>query len=276
MTAPSDTYVSYLLSRPLPEVWNIFLLGLARLAPAISLAPFLGGKTLPASLNLGLSISVVFIFLPFLVVHTSASMALDITFLLFLIKEVIIGAMLGFIIAIPFYFAQGAGALIDHQRGAQSLQVMDPSTQMQTSATGIFYNDMMLITFFFIGGPIIFFDGVFESYRILPIDKFFPPQFFRESYPFWVSIFGMITTVLTITLQLCSPSLISMLLSDLFLGIANRMAPQVQISFLLWAFKAFVGIAMLWASWWLVFRQLDVQAISWIKVFQKMIQQLNP
>lgn len=255
-------------------MWKVFLLGMARVIPAIALSPFVGGKMLPDALKLGLGVLIVLIFLPFLVVQYHQPIATDMTFILLLVKESAIGALLGFLISIPFYYIQGAGALIDHQRGSQSLQVMDPTTQMQTSPFGTLFNDMMLVIFFYIGGPILFFDAILSSYSVLPYDQFLPPAFFDANRPLWTAIVEICNVVVRMSLQLSAPALIAMLLSDLFLGIANRMAPQVQISFLLWSLKAFVGIAMVWAAWWLTIKQFEVTGISWIKFFTKTIQQM--
>lgn len=270
----SDTYLSYVLSRPLPEVWKIFLLGLGRVVPAIAFAPFLGGKILPDMVKLGFGIAIVFIFLPFLVIHNTHPVEFDMQFAFLLVKEILIGCLLGFLISIPFYYTQGAGALIDHQRGAQSLQVMDPSTQMQTSPTGKLFNDVMLVIFFFIGGPILFIEAIFTSYEALPFDQFVPAHFFERTYPIWGHAIDMCNLVVKIALQLSAPSVIAMLLSDLFLGIANRMAPQVQISFLLWSLKAFVGIGIVWVGWWFILKQFEVEGNSWLKVFTQMVQKL--
>ncbi|HEY4831314.1 MAG TPA: EscT/YscT/HrcT family type III secretion system export apparatus protein [Waddliaceae bacterium] len=271
---PSDTYLSFVLSQPLSEIWKIFLLGMARIVPTMAIAPFLGGKMLPDTIKMGFGIAIVFIFLPFLVVHYTQPIQFDLIFMLLLFKEAIVGSILGFLITIPFYYTQGAGALIDHQRGSQSLQVMDPSTQMQTSPTGTLFNNMMLVIFFFIGGPILFFDALFTSYSVLPFDQFFSAEFFAPHHPLWISLIQMTNTVVKIALQLSAPSLIAMLLSDLFLGIANRMAPQVQISFLLWSLKAFVGIAMVWVGWWVILKQFDIEGVSWIKLFTRIVEQL--
>lgn len=270
----SDTYLSYLTSRPPSEVWKIFLLGLARVTPTVALAPFLGGKMLPDSIKIGFSAALVLIFLPFLVVNHTTTITYDITFMLLLAKEVIVGGILGLIISVPFYYAQGAGALIDHQRGSQSLQVMDPSTQMQTSPLGTLFNDMMLVIFFYIGGAFFFFEGLFTSYTVLPYDQFLPPAFFQEGRPLWVLSIDMLNIVVRISLQLGAPPVMAMLLSDLFLGIMNRMAPQVQISFLLWSLKAFVGIAMVWVAWWFIIKQLEVEGLAWIKLFTNLVDKL--
>lgn len=272
---PSDTYLSFFLHRPPAETWSIFLLGLARIVPTIALAPFLGGKTIGDSLKLGFGIVIVFIFLPFLSLQVKKPLDIDVVFFLLMFKETIIGSILGFLISMPFLFVQSAGGLIDHQRGSQSLQVMDPSTQIQTSPEGTFFSNMMLVAFYSIGGPILFFDSVFTSYNVLPVDQFFPPHFFDPNTPFWNTILTLLNTFVKISLQLSAPSVIAMLLTDLFLGIANRMAPQVQISFLMWSLKAFVGIALVWAGWWYVLKQIDVQAISWTKIFQKIVETMG-
>lgn len=272
--AAADTYLSYILSKPLQDVWKVFLLGMARVAPTVAIAPFLGGKILPDTVKMGLTVAIAIIFLPFLLVHYTHPIDFDVFFMLMLVKEAFVGFILGFLITIPFYYTQGAGALIDHQRGAQSLQVMDPSTQMQTSPLGTLFNNMMLVIFFSIGGPILFFDAVFTSYSVLPFDQFFPPSFFDGTRPLWHALIEMTNIVVKISLQLSAPSLIAMLLSDLFLGIANRMAPQVQISFLLWSLKAFVGIAMVWVGWWLVMKQFDVEALSWVKLFTNLVKKM--
>jgi type III secretion protein SpaR/YscT/HrcT len=269
-----NTYLSYVLSRPPSEVWKIFLLGLARIVPTIALAPFLGGKMMPDSIKLGLGVAIVLVFFPFLIVHNTHPIGSEMQFLLLVVKELVIGAILGFLIAVPFYYTQGAGALIDHQRGSQSLQVMDPSTQMQTSPLGTLFNNMLLVIFFQIGGHILFFDAIFSSYSLLPFDQFLPATFFDGTRPLWHTMISLASLTVRLSLQLAAPSLIAMLLSDLFLGIANRMAPQVQISFLLWSLKAFVGIGMVWLGWWLVIKQFNIESTSWVKQFTQIVRKL--
>ena len=274
METAADSYLPYLLRYPLQQVWSVFLLGLARIVPTIALAPFLGGKSIADPIKLGLSIAIVTIFLPFLVMQSTTPITIDVRFFFLLIKEVFIGAILGFMITMPFYFAQGAGDIIDHQRGSQSLNVMDPTTQVQTSPLGTLFNNMMLIAYFMLGGPMLFFDALFTSYTVLPADQFFSPEFFEGTRPLWVTFIHIISTVFTMTVQLSAPPVIAMLLSDLLLGIINRMAPQVQISFLMWSFKAFIGILLVWLGWWFLLKYFDTLAHNWFKTFQTFVENL--
>ena len=169
---PSDSYFSFFFSRPLWDVWNLFLLGMGRIVPIVALAPFLGGKILPDTMKMGFGVALTPIFLPLLIVNSHGPLNMDMVFMALLVKEVLIGSMLGFLVSMPFNFAQSAGSLIDHQGGSQSLQVTDPSTQAQATPTGVLYNNMMIISFFVIGGPILFFQAVFTSYQVIPADQF--------------------------------------------------------------------------------------------------------
>ncbi len=269
---PADTYLSFILSRPLFEVWNLFLLGLARVVPAIAIAPFLGGKSVSDPIKIGFGVAVTIIFLPYLIVTAKGPVIVDYMFILLLLKEALLGSLMGFLIAIPFYWSQSAGALIDHQRGSQSLQVQDPMTQSQTSPTGTFYSNMMLVIFFASGGVLFFFDALFSSYDLVPVNQFLNARFFEVNNPLWLTILDLVNIVVKVTLQLSAPAVLTMLLSDLFLGIANRMAPQVQITFLLYSLKSFTGIGMLWVAWFFVLKQLDVEMLSWFKLFQKIVE----
>lgn len=268
----TDAYFSLLLKRPLPEIWTLFLLCLARIVPVIALCPFLGGKIMPDSMKLGLAVALTPFFLPYLAVTATTPVSLDVTFILLMLKEVLIGSILGFFSSLAFYSAQGAGTLIDHQSGSQSLQVMDPSTQVQASPTGLLYNNVMIVAFFMIGGAFLYFDALMKSYQIFAVDQFLPAEFFSKQTPLYTTIVKMINQMMIVTIQLCAPSLIALLMSDLFLGIANRMAPQVQISFLLWSMKSYVGIALLWAGWWFILKQIEVHSLDWIDSLQNILK----
>lgn len=268
---PIKDYLPYFLDRPLWQIWNLFLLGAARLIPVIAISPFLGGKSITDYTKIGLGLFITIIYLPFLIVKSTTPIEMDLHFSLLLIKEVVIGSIMGLILSVPFYYAQAAGSLIDHQRGAQSLQVMDPQTQTQISPIGLLYGNIMLVFFFSIGGPAIFFDALYTSYSLMPVDQFLSPVFFTDANPLWFQIIKIFNEIIKLAVQLSAPPLITILLSDLFLGITNRMAPQVQISFLLWALKALVGLGVLWAAWWLILKQMENSLTSWLKFFSKLI-----
>lgn len=270
----TDNYAQLLLALPQLQpltVLSLFFLTLGRILPIMIQAPFLGAKNLPMIVRMMFSVALVAIFLPQNLLMASGELLWGPRWVFLLLKEMIIGAVLGFLSAIPFLIAQMSGSLIDHSRGSSALQVSDPSTQTQTGPIGILFNYVLITMFFLLGGPFLFFDGLADSYVILPVDKFINADFFNFDLPFWELAWSLGQHTMSLCVQLAAPALIGILLTDLFLGIANRLAPQVQIVFLGISLKSWVGIALLTASWTFIIQVMTKEAVSWTKTLHHMI-----
>jgi type III secretion protein T len=276
LLAAIDTsdYVSFVLSFPhVPPlaVLTLFFLGLMRIAPIVAFAPFLGSR-LPGGVKIGTAIAITAVMLPHLIASAKTPIVTyDALFAGYCLKELFIGTIIAFIVSIPFYIAQSSGVLIDFLRGSSALQVQDPIMQSQSSSIGQLYNYVFIVLFYDIGGPFIFFEGVLNSYSIIPADSFIPVAFFSLQLPFWQFMIGIMTKFLALSLQLAAPSLVAILMAEMFLGIANRLAPQVQIAFLGMALKSFIGLALLWAGWYFILQQLGKQSIIWLQTMNQLI-----
>ncbi len=267
MISPTSDYLSFLMTLPhvtLMSLMTFFFLGLIRIAPIIFYAPFLGGS-LPGPVKMGIALSFTFMLLPQIIQNTSQPLSFDMNFIAYSLKELFVGSILGFLSLIPFYIAESAGSLIDFMRGSASLQVTDPYMQTQTSTIGNFF---VLIQ---AGGLFLFLDALAYSFQILPIDRFFKVSFFYISMPFWKLVFGLGTRILATATQLAAPSLVAILMAEMFSGIANRLAPQVQIVFLGMSLKSLLGLGLLWTAWALIMRQMDKQPAIWLRDLEKVL-----
>jgi len=68
-------------------------------------------------------------------------------------------------------------------------------------------------------------------------------------------------------------------MAEMFLGIANRLAPQVQIAFLGMSIKSLLGLALLWAAWFFILKQFTKQTYDWLNLINKMVaymKYMNP
>ncbi len=270
----TDNYLSLLLSLPHLDpttVLSLFFLTLARLLPILALVPFLGSQNVPMAIRMMFAVALTAIFLPQNLFNTHENIPLAMPFIGLCLKELIIGFIIAFLSSAPFYIAQMSGSLIDFQRGASSLQVTDPTTRSQTGSIGLLYNYVLIALFFSLGGPFYFFEGVATSYEIFPASSWINSQFFSLHTPFWTFVFLCVQKMFNLCLQLCAPPLIGILLTDMFLGIANRMAPQVQIVFLGIPLKSWVGIALLAAAWGIIIQVMGKEALLWIKTLEKLI-----
>jgi type III secretion protein T len=272
--SPTSDYLSLLISMPHVTplgLMTFFFLGLMRIGPIVSLVPFLGAR-LPGSVKVGLALTLTFILLPQIIHSVSHTMTFDMQYIGYSLKELFVGITLAFLAAIPFYIAESSGSLIDFMRGSSSLQVTEPFMQTQTSTIGNLFNYMTVIVFFQIGGLFFFLEALAYSFQMLPIDQLLKLSFFNLSMPFWKLIVGLLTRVTAVSMQLAAPSIVSILMAEMFLGIANRLAPQVQIVFLGMSLKSLLGLGLLFAGWIFILQQVGNQCLLWLHDLEKVLQ----
>jgi type III secretion protein SpaR/YscT/HrcT len=254
------------------QVFSLFFLSITRLLPIMAQAPFLGARILPNPVKLMLAGFLWVMFLPTFAETITTPLQFDLRTLFLSLKELTIGMMLGFFISIPFNLMQSVGFLIDHQRGAASLMVNDPSIQNQTSPLGLLFNNLLIYLFYMVNGPFYFFEVINESYALMPPDHFLLPAFFSDQNLFWQALMGLMNNFMALTIQLAAPSLIIILMTDFFLGIANRLAPQVQIIFLGMGLKSTIPIVVLALGWYLFLDESTKQSILWVRKSQELVE----
>ena len=156
-------------------------------------------------------------------------------------KEALIGFLLGFFGAIPFWIAENVGNFIDNQRGATMGEVYSPLSGAQVSTTGIFFTQIVS-TLFFVGGAVfVFLGALYSSYAVWPV--FGEGVVFAPDAP--VQMLGTLDGMLRTTVVIAAPVIIIMFLATLGLGFVNRTAPQLNVFFLSMPVKSALGVAML-------------------------------
>jgi type III secretion protein T len=277
VTQSTDDYLFFLFNLPNftgETILCLLFLIAARLIPIISLSPFLGAKAIPNVAKIFLVICLVAIFLPVNFLGLEKNITFNFEYIIFLFKELLIGFLLGFLAAFPFYIVQSSGSLIDHMRGSSSLQVTDPSTQSQTGPLGILYNYVLILAFYALDGPFLLFNALASSYTVVPVTGWINSAFFSTSIPYWKFFLSLFSQLMQMAIQLAAPSLVGILMAEMFLGIANRLSPNVQIVFLGIPLKSWLGIALLLLAWYLIIQQMGKESINWIKTIEKIFSQM--
>lgn len=267
-----EFYLQSVMAYGTPESFvSLFFLGLARVLPIIALAPYFGSRTLPLPVKVGFGISLLVILFPAMVLNMTAPVYFNTQLLLLAAKEVFVGFSLGLIMAAPFFIVQSVGMIIDHQRGGASLQVNDPTQQSQSSPLGTLYNLILITLFYLVDGPFYFLDVVASTYHILPPDHLLPGGFFSEDTQFWKLMISFLNKIMVLTVQLVAPPLIMTLMTDMFLGIVNRLAPQVQIIFLGMPLKSLLALLVVFLGWKAYNEETIVVAFQWIDYLKEAV-----
>lgn len=276
-----DDYVSLFLNSSIsafqPEVFlSIFLLALGRILPIIALSPFFGARVLPHPVKVTFAICLFVVFLPAILANVTSPVEFNTRLIVLMLKEIFIGFSIGFIISAPFSIVQSVGIIIDHQRGGASLMVNDPTIQNQSSPLGTLYNMTLIVLFYYIDGPFYVMNGIISSYEIMPPDRLLSESFFTQSNDFWKIQFSLLNRIMVLSAQLAAPPLIVILMTDVFLGIANRLAPQVQITFLGMALKSLLALLVVYLGWRVYNEQTITEVYRWLYLVKDGVNGLVP
>lgn len=227
-----------------PQTFLVLVgLSFARLAAFFSIVPFFGGAAVPARVKVATAMSLVVILYPALGATVPADQPLGfgpLGFMALLAKEVFVGFTLGFVASLLFEAVQVAGRIADFQRGSTMGELYAPQLQSRVSELGQFKLQLAIVLFIAVGAHRLFIGALLRSFDFIPALSF--PKFQPGWSPAVEMIVVMTASVLTIGLQLAAPVLIAMLLTDLFFGIINRVAPQVNVFFLSMPVKMIVGV----------------------------------
>jgi len=276
-----DSYVTLFLNSALSKgdplsPLSLFFLFLARFLPILAQAPFLGARVLPHPVKMCFAASMFIVYLPVLLDVTDGPIPFNFTLLILMLKEFFIGLLIGYMVNMPFVVAQSAGMIIDHQRGGASLMVNDPTIQNQSSPLGTLFNYVLIWMFYFIDAPFAFFDLITTSYNVIPPNKFIDLSFFQPNTAFWTLQIRFFNKIMVLTMQLATPALLIILMTDVFLGIANRLAPQVQITFLGMPLKSLLALMIICFGFKAYNEEVRKQIFMWLNTIGNMIGMFIP
>lgn len=155
------------------------------------------------------------------------------------IREVLIGILLGFVAYLFFTVTQIAGSFVDMQMGFGIANVVDPMTGAQSPILGNLKFFLAVLTFLAIDGHHYLLMGIMNSYDWVPLDN----EFFTRIYEGSVSTFLLrtLSTMFVLAFQLSAPLITALFLVDVALGMLARTAPQFNVFVIGLPLKILVG-----------------------------------
>ncbi len=146
----------------------------------------------------------------------------SITMMSSLLVQALIGFMAGLILNILIDIFTGVGQIISAQIGLSMASLIDPRFGAITSLA-LFYNYLSLIIFLMLNGHLLIIRLILESFTSIPVDTIIlPVDRIKEIILFTKNIF-----IYSVSLSMAI--IISMLLTNLTVGVMTRFAPQFNI-----------------------------------------------
>lgn len=216
----------------------IFLLIFVRVLAFFITMPLFSYGTIPMPFKLGFSF-----FLAFMMFYTIDTAGFDVNhlFVFLLLKEIVVGAMIGLLAYIILSAVQIAGGFIDFQMGFAIANVIDPQTGAQSPLIGQYFYIIALLFLLSVNGHHLLIDGIYNSYEFIAIDTFVP--FGNESMIMF--IVDTFNSMFLIAFQISIPIVGCLFLVDVALGIIARTVPQLNVFVVGLPLKIFVSFAVL-------------------------------
>lgn len=213
---------------------DLFLL-IARLFPIFMFIPFLNNRVLNSQL---LKYIIIFYIALGIKPCITITEVLRETWAIVLISELIIGLVIGLLLATPFWIASAFGEFVDNQRGASIGDTINPTTGIESSEfaslTGLFCMAYFLST----GGLVVLMSTIKESYDVFPIG------YVNKNIGYNV-IGHWLNDMIKVAIILVSPVLIIMFLSEVALGVYSLFCPQLNAFSLSLCIKGIIAFLVL-------------------------------
>lgn len=221
--------------------WNVslFLLILARWAGMVMLAPVFGANGVPAMVKLGLAAGVSAVVFPMISATNPVIPSELLPWIAILIKETLMGLVMGFIMNLITYIIQGAGQLIDFQMGFTMGNVIDPLNGMQTPMSGSFLALVATMLLLATDSHHYILAAMVKSYHYIPID----PSGISYSPAFFIAL---IAKVFALSIQIAMPIFGAIFLADVGVGLLTKTVPQLNIFSVIFPVKIIFGFVIFW------------------------------
>ncbi len=161
-------------------------------------------------------------------------------YFLLAIREVACGVLMGFAGQFLFYAVEIAGQMIGFQSGLSIVSSIDPNTNANSDVLTKLYRLLTVLLFLSFNGHHMMMQTLVDSFNIVPLGEFSIDGRITE----WAYHTGSI--VMAKGIQLASPLMISLLLTDIGLGILTRVAPTMNVFVL--GFPLKIGMTLFLAS----------------------------
>lgn len=215
-----------------------FLLPLFRVSALLMFMPLIGTQLVPGRVRLYLSLAICLAIMPSLPPMPVID-AISVQALIWIAQEILIGAMLGFVLQLFFQIFVIAGQIIAMQMGLGFASMVDPANGISVPVIGQVFTILVTLLFLAMNAHLVVFEVLAESFFTLPVGG----GFLLENY--W-EIVHKLSWVLGAALLLVLPAVTALLVVNLAFGVMTRAAPQLNIFSIGFPLTLVLGLVIVW------------------------------
>jgi len=228
------------LTFPVQEL-EYFLLVFARVATFVYAAPFFSQKGVPNQTKIGLSVFVAYLMYTVIQPHTYPEYNTVFGYSVIIAKEVAVGLFLGAGAQLCTSIVLFAGRIIDMEIGISMASVLDPTTNEQSSVSGVLLQYGVLLILFTTGLHRYLLKALAETFTLIPIGG---AVFNMDSL--LNSVIEFLGDYIVLGFRICLPVFASIMLMNIVLGLLAKLAPQMNMFSVGIQLKLIAGLTVVW------------------------------
>lgn len=237
-----------------------FMLPLFRVVAVLMTMPIYGTKMIPTRVRLYFGVVITVVIAPGLPPMPEVH-ALDLSALLLIAEQIIIGAVFGLALQLFFQVFVIAGQIIAIQMGMAFASMVDPANGVNTAVIGQLLTMLVTLLFLSMNGHLVVFEVLTESFTTLPVGGGL-----RVNH-FWDLVLRL-SWVLGAALLLVLPAITALLVINIAFGVMTRAAPQLNIFSIGFPLTLVMGMVIFWiglADILSHYQLLASEALRWLR-----------
>lgn len=218
----------------------LLLLCLVRISGIFLMTPVFGGKTIPMKVKVGFSVILSVIVFPLVNISEDIYIHSFINLVYYLVNEILIGLLFGFISMLILNAIYIAGVIVDRNIGFSIVSVMSPQDEGEMPITANLYYLMAMLVFLATDCHHLMIKAMIYSFKVIPLGTLGINllevnqviDILRESF-----VNGF---------KISAPIMITIFVSNVLLGILSRAMPQMNIFMVGMPLKIIMGLITLY------------------------------
>ncbi len=245
-----------------------FMIIFFRVGGMLLFAPVFGNANIPLQTRIAISLMFAFILYPSVDKDLSTLPSHLIPYAFVVLKEIAIGAVIGFAASIIFAAFSMAGYVISNQMGLDTASIVDPTleTGEEEQLISVFYNMIAILIFLTIDGHHWFIKTTVQSYEVIPLGSF---NYTALTLSKMLAVFK---SLFVTGIKIAAPSLVVLLLTVVVLGLMTKVAQEINVFIIAFPIKILVGFLILIVAIPFVIHAM----ISYLITFEKTMVSLLP
>lgn len=223
-----------------PKNMILFMIIFTRLGGLMTSAPLFSTFPIPPHIKAWLVATITFIIFPFVAAKSGFHMPSSVPELtMVLLKEFIIGYIIGFLANLIFIGIEMASDIISVQMGLSMAQALDPATHSNVPVLAQAYNFIGGLVFLGLNAHHHLFSAVYKSFQTVPIGYDFILNGFLTK-----EIMFMSGQIFAIGFSIALPIFAVLLMTDVLLGFTAKMMPQMNVFLVAIPLKIYIGMML--------------------------------